>query len=168
MGMMSFYDPIQGESIVLNCTASYWLPHHCSTPSQMCGSWYLPRSLLREVINPDEHCFLYGPGDALGLPQSRIYYKGNIINTASVIYRYKCDHLQCTMEYISETGRTFGYRYKEHLRSPSSIYDHDNTMIHSIKLDTLSTVCRVPWHQDHKGSNVHQVNTPLNMNLGKY
>ena len=24
MGMMSLYDLIQGESIVLNCTASYW------------------------------------------------------------------------------------------------------------------------------------------------
>ena len=24
MGMMSFYDLIQGESVVQNCTASYW------------------------------------------------------------------------------------------------------------------------------------------------
>ena len=43
----------------------------CSIPSQLCGSWYLPRFLLRGVIEADKHGLLYGPGDALGLP---IYY----------------------------------------------------------------------------------------------
>ena len=50
---------------------------------------------------------------------------------------YKCDYPGCTVEYISETGRTFGDRYKENLRIPSSIYDHANTTGHSIKLDSF-------------------------------
>ena len=36
----------------------------------------------------------------------------------SMIYRYKCDRLECDEEYISETARTFGERYKEHLKPP--------------------------------------------------
>ena len=40
----------------------------CSTPSLMCGSWYLPRFLSRRVIGSDVHGLLYSPGDALGIP----------------------------------------------------------------------------------------------------
>ena len=61
------------------------------------------------------------------------YFKGNntikdllvapknnddITNKGGVIYRYKCDHLGCTMEYISDIGRTLRDRYKEHPRTP--------------------------------------------------
>ena len=70
--------------------------------------------------------------------------KGNITNKGAFIYRFKCDHLGCTVEYISETGRTFGDRYKEHLRAPSPIYKHANVMGHSIKLDSSSIVDREP------------------------
>ena len=41
-----------------------------------------------------------------------------------VIYRYKCDRVECDEEYIRESSRTFGERFKEHLKAPSPIYDH--------------------------------------------
>ena len=43
--------------------------------------------------------------------------KETITNKGGVIYRYNCDHVGCTVEYIGETGRTFGDRYKEHFKS---------------------------------------------------
>ena len=43
---------------------------------------------------------------------------------SGVIYRYKCDRVGCNEEYIGETSRTVGKRFKEHLKAPSPIYDH--------------------------------------------
>ena len=68
--------------------------------------------------------------------------KDSITSKGGVIYRYRCDHPGCTEEYIGETGRTYGDRYKEHLRAPSPIYGHANTTGHSIQLDSFSIVDR--------------------------
>ena len=43
-------------------------------------------------------------------------------STLSHLYRYKCDREECDEEYIGESARTFGERYKEHLKCPSLIY----------------------------------------------
>ena len=69
-------------------------------------------------------------------------YKNSITNKGGVIYRYKCDHPECTVEYISETGRNFGDRYMEHLRAPSPIHNHANTRDYSIKLHSFCIVER--------------------------
>ena len=50
----------------------------------------------------------------------------HLTKKSGIIYRYKCDRLECDEEYIGETARTFGERYKEHLKAPSPIYDHYN------------------------------------------
>ena len=42
--------------------------------------------------------------------------KDQITNKSGVIYRYKCDMLECEEEYIGETARTFGERFKNTLR----------------------------------------------------
>ena len=68
--------------------------------------------------------------------------RDSITNKGGVIYRYMCDHLGCTIEFISETGRNFGDRYREHLRAPSPIYYHVQTTGHTIKLDSFSIVDR--------------------------
>ena len=47
------------------------------------------------------------------------------------IYWYQCGELACDEEYIGETSRTFGERYKEHLKKPSPIYGHSNQSGHS-------------------------------------
>ena len=46
------------------------------------------------------------------------------------------------MEYIEETGRNFGERYKEHLRVPCPIFNHSQTKGYLIKLETFSIVDR--------------------------
>ena len=46
--------------------------------------------------------------------------KDHITNKSGIIYRFKCDRLECDEEYIGETARTFGERLKEHLKAPLS------------------------------------------------
>ena len=41
-----------------------------------------------------------------------------MVNQSGAIYWYQCGDLGCDGEYIEETSRTFGERYKEHLKDP--------------------------------------------------
>ena len=68
--------------------------------------------------------------------------RDSITNKGGVIYRYKCDHPEYTVEYIVKTGRTFMERYKEYLRAPFPIYDHAYTTGHSIQLNSFSIMDR--------------------------
>ena len=52
------------------------------------------------------------------------------IKEECVIYRYKCGRVDCEDEYIWESGRTFAESFREHLWSPSPIYDHFKTTGH--------------------------------------
>ena len=90
---------------------------------------------------------------------------------SGVIYRYKCDRVECDEEYIGESSRTLGERFKEHLKAPSPIYDHFNTNGHNITIDNFNIVGR----EDHnlnrwiKEALFIRVNNPsLNKNIGKY
>ena len=56
-----------------------------------------------------------------------------------VIYRYNCDRVECDEEYIGESSRTFGERFKEHLKAPSPIYDHFNTTGHQVTIENFNT-----------------------------
>ena len=40
--------------------------------------------------------------------------KDPILKKIIVLYRYKCDRVQCDEEYIGEPSRTFGEKFKEH------------------------------------------------------
>ena len=53
-----------------------------------------------------------------------------ITNKNSVIYSYSCGSIDCGEEYIGESGRSFGERYKEHLKAPSPIFHHQNISGH--------------------------------------
>ena len=46
--------------------------------------------------------------------------KDPMVNQSGAIYWYQCGDLGCDDEYIRETSRTFGERYKEHLEAPLS------------------------------------------------
>ena len=97
--------------------------------------------------------------------------KDNITSKGGIIYRYKCDHLGCTVKYIGETGRTFENRYKEHLRAPFPIHNHTTAMGHLIKLDNFSIVDRESQGVTRtiKDATFIRVNDPsLNRKLGKY
>ena len=100
------------------------------------------------------------------LPNGRCY-----CHVCGIIYRYKCDRLECDDEYIGETARTFGERYKEHLKAPSPIYDHYNISGNNITLNNFSIVGREEHNLSRliKESMFIRVNGPsLNKNIGKY
>ena len=41
-----------------------------------------------------------------------------IKNRSGVIYRFKCNRVECDDEYIGESSRTFGERFREQLKPP--------------------------------------------------
>ena len=68
--------------------------------------------------------------------------KGHITMKSGIIYRYKCQRVDCDDEYIGESSRTFDERFKEHLKTPSPIYDHQNITGHDTTIDNFSIVGR--------------------------
>ena len=97
--------------------------------------------------------------------------KDHITNKSGIIYRFKCDRLECDEEYIGETARTFGERLKEHLKAPSPIYDHSNITGHNANINNFSIVGREEQNLSRliKESMFIRVNNPsLNKNIGKY
>ena len=94
-----------------------------------------------------------------------------IHNKSGVIFRYQCDRVECDEEYIGESSRTFGERFKEHLMAPSPIYDHYNTTGHNVTLENFSIVGREDQNLCRwiKEALYIRVNNPsLNKNIGKY
>ena len=61
--------------------------------------------------------------------------KDHITKKSSIIYRFKCKGVDCEDEYIGESSRTFGERFKEHFKAPSPIYDHHATTGHETSLE---------------------------------
>ena len=50
--------------------------------------------------------------------------------------------MDCNEEYIGESSRVFGERFKEHQKAPSPIFDHTNTTGHIMNIENFSTVGR--------------------------
>ena len=95
----------------------------------------------------------------------------HITQKSGIIYRYKCDRVECDEKYIGESARTFGERYKEHLKCPSPIYHHSNITGHNTTLDNFSIVGREDQNLMRliKEAIYIRVNNPsLNKNIGKY
>ena len=65
-----------------------------------------------------------------------------ILKKSGVIYRYKCGRIDCDEEYIGESSRTFGERFREHQKAPSPIYDHSNNTGHQVTIDNFNIVGR--------------------------
>ena len=90
---------------------------------------------------------------------------------SGVIYRYKCDRVECNEEYIGESSRKFRERFKEHLKAPSPIYDHFNTTGHSITIENFNILGKEDqnlnrWIKEALFIRVN--NLSLNKNIGKY
>ena len=88
-----------------------------------------------------------------------------------MVYRYKCDRVDCEDEYIGESGRTFAESFREHMKSPSPIHDHCNTTGHKVSLDNFSIVGREDQSMARtiKEAMLIRVNDPsLIRNIGKY
>ena len=79
--------------------------------------------------------------------------------------------VDCGEEYMGESGRTFAERFREHLRSPSPIYDHYKTTGHEVSLDNFSIVGRDDQSMTRliREAVLIRVNDPsLHRNIGKY
>ena len=81
------------------------------------------------------------------------------------------DRVECNDEYIAESPRTFGERFKKHLKAPFPMCDHFNIIGHNTSIDNFSIV----WREDQnlirtiKEAIYIRVNYPsLNRNIGKY
>ena len=78
--------------------------------------------------------------------------------------------VDCDDEYIGVSSRTFGERFKEHLKAPCPLYDHCNTTGHTTTIDNF----RIVWWEDQNLARTIKsiyiwVNSPsLNENIGKY
>ena len=97
--------------------------------------------------------------------------KDHITKKSGIIYRFKCNRVDCDDEYIGESSRTFGERYKEHLKTPSSIYDHYNITGHETSIENFSIVGREDQNliRAIKEAIYIRVNNPsINRNIGKY
>ena len=91
--------------------------------------------------------------------------------TSGVIYCYQCTAIDCGEEYIRETSRTLGERYKENLRESSPIQAHSQHAGHLLSKDNFNIIGREG--QDIirliKESVFIKVNNPtLNRNIGKF
>ena len=61
----------------------------------------------------------------------------HITERSRVLYKFKCDSLDCDDKYIGELSTTFGERFKEHFKSLSPIYDHGNTTGPTTAVDNI-------------------------------
>ena len=68
--------------------------------------------------------------------------KDHITMKSGIIYRFKCKWVDCDDEYIGKSSRTFGERFKEHLKAPFPIYDHQNITGHDTTIQNFSIVGR--------------------------
>ena len=90
---------------------------------------------------------------------------------SGVIYSYQCGAIDCDEEYIGETSRTLGERYKEHLREPSPIHMHSQLTGCQLSPDNFNIIGRenqnLTWLI--KESMYIRVNNPtLNRSIGKF
>ena len=71
--------------------------------------------------------------EMLGKPKD----KDTIDKKSEAIYWYQCGQHACDEEYIGETSRTFGERYKDHLKEPTPIHTHSPQTAATLRTSTL-------------------------------
>ena len=97
--------------------------------------------------------------------------KDPMVNQSGAIYWFQCGDLSCDDEYIGETSRTIGKRYKEHLKDPSPIHQHSNHTGHPTSHNNFQTIGRERHSlaRNIKESIFIWVNNPtLNRNICKF
>ena len=97
--------------------------------------------------------------------------KDTITKKDSVIYWFMCDSIDCEGEYIGGSSRTFGERYKEHLKAPSPIFEHQNNTSHTISMENFKIIGREGHNMARaikEAIYIRVNNHTLNRNIGKY
>ena len=96
--------------------------------------------------------------------------KDPMVSKSEAIYWFQCGDLICDDEYKGETCRTFGKRFKEHLKDPSPIIHHSNHTGHTTSQNNFQIIGRKRYGlaRNIKESIIIMVNNPtLNRNIGK-
>ena len=96
--------------------------------------------------------------------------KDPMVNRSGAIYWFQCGDLTCDDEYIRETSRAFGERFKEHLKDPSPKHHSSNTG-HPTTQQNFQIIGREGHGltRNIKESIFIRVNNPtLNENIGKF
>ena len=94
-----------------------------------------------------------------------------MVNKSEAIYRFQCGDLTCNDEYIGETSRTFGERFKEHLKEHFPIHHHSSNTAHPTTQQNFQIIGREHHSlaRNIKDSKFIRVNNPtLNQNIGKF
>ena len=74
-------------------------------------------------------------------------------------------------EYIGKSSRTFGERYKEHLKPPSPIFEHQNNTGHTTSVENFKIIGREGHNMARaikEALYIRVSNPTLNGNIGKY
>ena len=90
---------------------------------------------------------------------------------SGAFYWYQYGNLAYNEEYIGEASRTFGGRFKEHLKEPSPIHTNSTQTGHSTTPDNFNIIGRedLGLPRTIKESIYIRVNNPtLNRSMGKY
>ena len=94
-----------------------------------------------------------------------------ITKQSNIMYWFVCGKTECDDEYIRESARTFKEQYKEHLKAPSPIFEHQNTTGYTTTVDNFKIIGREGLNMAGaiKEAVYIRVNNPtLNGNIGKY
>ena len=97
--------------------------------------------------------------------------KEAIMKQSNIIYWFKCSKTECNDEYIGESARTFEEWYKEHLKPPSPIFEHQKTTGHTTTVDNFKIIGREGQNMARttKGAIYIRGNNPtMNRNIGEY
>ena len=84
--------------------------------------------------------------------------KDHITKKSNMIYRFKCDGVECDEEYIGESSKIFGDRFKEHLKPPSPNiwpFQHHRSYYYTAKFQYNAEGGPKP-HEAYKRSNLHK------------
>ena len=65
-----------------------------------------------------------------------------MVSKGGAIYWFQCGDPTCDDEYIAETSRAFGERFKEHLKDPSPIHHHSNNTGHPASQNNFQIIGR--------------------------
>ena len=94
-----------------------------------------------------------------------------MLKRSGIIHSFRCNKVECDEEYIGESARTFGERYKEHQKSPSPIHDHFTISGHTVSVEDFSILAREDQNllRTIKEAIYIRANNPsLNRNVGKF
>ena len=68
--------------------------------------------------------------------------KDPMVNKSGAIFWFQCGDLTYNDEYIGETSRTFGERFKEHLKDPIPIHHHSSNTGHPTTQENFQIIGR--------------------------